>query len=149
MHIDLFVLCDAATDWMGKLNILGTFDTIQAAEVPAMHPHCTVAGRVRFQRIERGVHPMRITVVDSDGQPVVNPFEGELRANFPDALSSHAINFVITLQRLRFEKFGEYSIDLSIDGRQEASLPLTIRERPAPQAPPPPPDEPFERRRRS
>ncbi|MDB6032554.1 MAG: hypothetical protein JWM16_2892, partial [Verrucomicrobiales bacterium] len=38
MEIQVAVLCDAATDYQGKLNILGTFDTIFTAQMPAVHP---------------------------------------------------------------------------------------------------------------
>ena len=57
MHIEVFSLCDAATvDAGGKLNILGAFDTIWAANIPVVYPHFGVALRVRFNSIERGEH---------------------------------------------------------------------------------------------
>ena len=42
-------------------------------------------------------------------------------------------HLVILIQQLRLPKFGEYSIDLAIDGRQLGSLPLYVSqlERPA------------------
>jgi hypothetical protein len=43
MNIQVAVLCDAATDDNGKLNLLGAFDTIYARELPAIHPQCAVA----------------------------------------------------------------------------------------------------------
>ena len=52
MNVELFVLCDAATDYQGKLNILGTFDAIRAKEMPVVYPLCTVALRMRFQKTE-------------------------------------------------------------------------------------------------
>jgi hypothetical protein len=36
-------------------------------------------------------------------------------------------NFIVSIQQLRFEKAGHYSIDVAIDGRQEASIPLLIK----------------------
>ena len=38
MNIQVAVLCDAATDDNGKLNLLGAFDTIYAPQTPAVHP---------------------------------------------------------------------------------------------------------------
>ena len=49
MNIQVAVLCDAATDDNGKLNLLGSFDTIYAPQLPAVHPQCAVALRVTFQ----------------------------------------------------------------------------------------------------
>ncbi|UCD76413.1 MAG: hypothetical protein JSV91_05705 [Phycisphaerales bacterium] len=133
MEVEVFVLCDAATDERGKLNVLGTFDTIGARETPVIHPQCAIATRVRFERIERGEHRVKVTVADADGQLVLRPLETGLRVGFPDHQPSHPYNMILNLQRLKFERFGEFTIDLAIDGRQEASLPLFVTE----QKPPP------------
>jgi hypothetical protein len=52
MTIQVAVLCDAATEYNGKLNLLGTFDTVYAAQMPAHHPQCSVATRIAFERNE-------------------------------------------------------------------------------------------------
>jgi len=59
MNIELFVLCDAATDQQGKLNILGAFDSLWAQKVPVSHPQCAVALRIRFSKIEEGEHNIK------------------------------------------------------------------------------------------
>ena len=48
MNIQVAVLCDAATDDNGKLNLLGAFDTIYTQQLPAIHPQCSIALRVTF-----------------------------------------------------------------------------------------------------
>jgi len=51
MNIQVAVLCDAATDDNGKLNLLGAFDTIYTQQLPAVHPQCSIrAPRHFFQR---------------------------------------------------------------------------------------------------
>ena len=131
MEVEVFVLCDAATDNMGKLNILGTFDTIGAREIPVIHPQCAVATRIRYDRIERGEHRLKLTVADADGQLIVRPLETVMRVAFPDHQPSHPYNMILNLQRMKFEKFGEFTIDLAVDGRQESSLPLFVTEQQA------------------
>jgi len=37
------------------------------------------------------------------------------------------LNFVVNIQQLQFEKPGLYSIDVAVDGRQEASIPLLVQ----------------------
>jgi len=128
MIIEIFTLCDAATDSAGKLNILGVFDSIYAKEVPAMHPQCALGVRIRFERIERGEHAIQVNIVDTDGASVVPPLKGKLMVQFPDTASSHAFNMVLNMRGLKFEKFGPFAIDLEVDGRQEASLPIFVRE---------------------
>ncbi len=139
MKIETFVLCDAATDNAGKLNILGTFDSIHVRQVPAVHPQCSVAMRLRFGREERGEHRIRVNMIDADGRLVVPSLDGKLQVRMHEAVSSCAINAILNLQSVRFERFGEYSIDLQVDGVQLASLPLFVWQLPAqPPAQPPP-----------
>ena len=127
MNVELFVLCDAATDYQGKLNILGTFDAIRAKEMPVVYPLCTVALRMRFQKTEEGGHKIRISIADEDGKAIIKPVEANINVQIKSTpLSSIATNMVLNLQRLQFPEYGEYSIDLAIDGRHEASLPLYI-----------------------
>jgi len=136
MKVELFVLCDAATDYNGKLNILGTFDAIWAKAVPVVHPSCSVAARIRFSKIEEGGHTIRINIVDADGNAVIKPFETRGDISFSGAgVSSVATNIVINLHGLKFAAFGEYSVDLAVDGRQEASLPLHVNRLPESERP--------------
>jgi len=58
MHTELFVLCDAATDTLGKLNILGAFDAINAHQTPITHPMASIAARLRIERSDDGEHEL-------------------------------------------------------------------------------------------
>ena len=136
MDVEIFTLCDAATDTHGKLNILGTFDAIWSKQVPAVHPHCSVALRLRFYRVEEGEHKIRINIINEDGQliaPALNATTNIVFTNNPE--SSIVRNMAINIQGLKLETYGDYAIDLAIDGRQEASLPLRVRKPPEPTAP--------------
>ena len=127
MNVELFVVCEAATDHQGKINILGTFDSIQGGALPVVHPHCAVAVRLRFAKSEEGEHLIKINIIDEDGKPVVQPFETKGDVWFGDVpRTSIAVNMILNLQGLKFPSFGEYAVDLSIDGRHEASLPITV-----------------------
>ena len=129
MEIETFVLCDAATDYRGKLNLLGTFDTIYAAKLPVVWPHCALALRIRFSRIEEGRHPVRINFIDEDGQAILPPLDGAVEMKFPPGVSTSATNLIINMDRLKLPRMGEYSINLAVDGRQEKTLPLYVRKR--------------------
>jgi hypothetical protein len=132
MKIELFVLCEAATDYHGKLNLLGTFDSIWTKKMPAVHPHCAVALRLRFSKIEEGEHKIKINIVDADGRAVAPPFEANANIQLKDIPhTSIATNMILNLQGLKFKDYGEYAIDLSIDGRHEASIPLYANRVPA------------------
>ena len=127
MNIQIAVLCDAATDYGGKLNILGTFDTIITSQLPAVHPQCSIALRLAFSKIEEGSHKVKMNFVDEDGRLVMPSIDMPVDVVIPNELNFLVRNFVINIQQLKFEKPGQYSIDVAIDGRHETSIPLLVR----------------------
>lgn len=128
MDIQIVALCDAATDSHGKLNLLGAFDTINTQQLPAIHPQCSIALRIVFQKIEEGKHKLKLNFVDEDGKFVMPSIDIPVEVALPDDASFISRNFVINIQQLRFEKTGSYSIDVALDGRHEASIPLLVRQ---------------------
>ena len=73
MDVEAFILCDCATDQQGKLNILGAFDRLYTRKIPAVHPACAVAVRLRFSKFEEGEHTIKINLIDADGNPAGYP----------------------------------------------------------------------------
>ena len=130
MDIEAFLLCDCATDSIGKLNVLGAFDTIRAKQMPVIYPACTIAARIRFAKIEEGIHRIRINVIDADGKSVGPKIEDNINVRIPSNEDSFAANLILNIQRMKLENFGDYRVDLAIDGRQEASVPLKLRQVP-------------------
>ena len=128
MQLEIFALCDFAADYGGKLNIVGVFDSIYARQMPAVHPHCCVAVKLRFERIEEGQKKLRLSVGDDDGKAVLPPIEIAINVAMPPEVHTNAIQVVANIDGLRFETFGEFTIDLAIDGRHEGSIPLFVRQ---------------------
>ncbi len=126
MNVEIFALCDAATDYGGKLCLLGTFDCLHARQFPVVHPHCAVALRIRFDRIEEGAHPVRLRLVDEDGKAMGPSVDGTIAMRIPPETLSLCANLVLSINGMKFEKPGRYSMDLAIDHRHEKSLPLTV-----------------------
>ena len=136
MKVEIFTLCDAATaDAGGKLNILGSFDRINAAQVPVTHALCALAIKLRFERLEEGQKRVRISFMDSDGQAVMPTLDANTQVMFPPNEHSVTACLVLQIQQLKLPNYGEYSIDLGIDGRHEASIPLFLRPAPGQSAP--------------
>jgi len=136
MDIQSAVLCDAATDNNGKLNLLGTFDTIFTSQLPAIHPQCSIALRMTFNKVEEGHHKVKLNFVDEDGRSVMPPIEMPVDVQVPEETIFLSRNFIVNIQKLKFEKEGLYSIDIAVDGRQEGSVPLLVRVMPKAPAPP-------------
>jgi hypothetical protein len=129
MNVEIFSLCDAATNDFGKISMLGAFDTLHVESVPVVHPHCAIALRVRFRNIEQGEHKVEVRIIDEDGKHVIPSMKGSIHVVIPDTQTSASVNLILNLQGLKIDRFGEYSIDLAIDSREELSLPLFVKER--------------------
>lgn len=127
MDIQIAALCDAATDSAGKLNILGTFDTINAPQMPAIHPQCSIALRIIFHKIEEGAHKLKLNFVDEDGKPVMPSIEIPVDVAVPDDATFVSRNFIVNIQQLKFGQPGHYAIDIALDGRHEGSVPLLVK----------------------
>lgn len=126
MEIQVAALCDSAADYEGKLCLLGAFDTIVAATLPAIHPQCALALRIVFRKGEEGAHHLRLTFVDEDGQPVVPPLETPMDVALPPNFFFSARNVILNLQQLELPRSGFYEINLEIDGKPAISIPLQV-----------------------
>jgi hypothetical protein len=140
MEIDMALLADAATvDASGKLNILGIFDRITVAELPAHHPHLSLVLRVSASLGEAGLHKMEIVLQDPTGSRVMG-MNGEFHVGPGPALAGGQVRIpqVLNIERLVFPKAGRYAFNVSLDGEHQVSIPLFVQEirggRPAAQA---------------
>ena len=124
MDKEVFVLCEAATEMGGKLNLLGAFDHIYSKTAPAIHPQCAIVLRVRFYLIEKGDHKIRVNIVDEDGKQILPGLDAAISVDFPQHINSVVKNLIMNIHGLKLEKFGRYSVDFAINGRHESSLPL-------------------------
>jgi hypothetical protein len=130
MNIQVAVLCDAATDDNGKLNLLGAFDTIYTQQLPAVHPQCSIALRVTFSNEDEGSHKLRLNFVDADGRFIMPGIDLPVEVVLPGDSHFGTRNFIVNIQQLKFDLPGLYSIDISLDGKPHASIPLLVKHNP-------------------
>ncbi|MGC8990104.1 MAG: DUF6941 family protein [Verrucomicrobiia bacterium] len=128
MNLQIAVLCDAATDYGGKLNLLGTFDTIIVGGLPAVHPHCAVALRVVFDRGDEGKHMLRLCFVDEDGKPIMMPVEIPFEIVIPPDAFQLSRNFIVNIQHLQFSREGHYAINITLGDQLLAAIPLKVKQ---------------------
>ena len=127
MNIQVAVLCDAANEDSGKLNLLGSFDTIFAPQLPAVHPQCAVALRVTFMSGDEGDHELKLNFVDADGKSIMPPIEIPVAVSLPDDAHFLTRNFIVNIQQLKFAEEGLYSVDVRLDDKSQGNIPLQIK----------------------
>jgi hypothetical protein len=135
MNIQVAVLCDAATDDNGKLNLLGAFDTIYTQQLPAVHPQCSIALRVTFGHEDEGDHNLRLNFVDADGRSIMPPIPIPVKVTLTGDSHFGTRNFIVNIQQLKFENPGLYSMDVALDEHSQASIPMLIKYTPPTEAP--------------
>jgi len=128
MNVQAAVLCDAATqDGSSKLNILGAFDTIYAQQLPALHPQCAVALRATFAADDEGPHKLALNFINADGRSIMPPIELPVTVALPEDAHFLSLNFVLNIQQMQFPEAGLYSVDIRLDGKSQASIPLQVK----------------------
>ena len=125
MQLEILSLCDAATDYAGKLNLLGATDTIFAPTLPFKYPHCAIVMRFRVARIEEGEHVVKLMIMDMDGG-VIMDVNCQMNIRLKSGMSS-AVNLIMNINNLELKEAGEFSIEVAVDGIQMSSSPLFVR----------------------
>ena len=120
MDILVSTLCDFAADYQGKLCIQGGFDSLVARQFPVVHPVCAVALRICLTPEDEGTHG---TPLDKERMPIKINFPVPA---FPEGASFFTRNLIMNFQGLRFEKPGNYSIDLTVDGELASRVPFRV-----------------------
>ena len=124
LKLEIFTLCDSAVDYGGKICMLGAFDSVATAEAPYTVTHCAVVARMRFHRIEEGNHKLRVTLADQDGKMIMPNVDAQVGVRFTEKAQSATFNLVMQINGLKLDQFGEYTVDLAVDGVHHGSLPL-------------------------
>ena len=131
--LDFAFLADAAEAEPGrKFYVLGGgVDSIGAQTFPVVHPHLALLIRVLVHPTETGrAHDLEIRLIDSDGGELAK-MEGNFTAN-PGGPPGRElpINISLGMSNIRFEKPGDFSIELLVDNQHVKSLPLRVYEAP-------------------
>lgn len=111
----------------GCLSLCRTFDTITVDKFPYALPRLSVALRLLIRRSEVGEHKLNVSLADSDGKSLMG---GDLKINFQppaDSVTESSFSFALNAQNVNFPKPGDYVVDIVIDGRVEASIPIYAR----------------------
>lgn len=116
-------LCDyAAIDANGKPTIIGDFDRIHARSMPIQFPLFFVISKWSGYHGEYFTH--RVRVVSPSGQQVSSTEEVGVTMRARGADGSH-VN-IDSFMMVQFHEFGEYAIEILLDGNPVHILQLTV-----------------------
>ena len=134
MHIAFALFADAANlSQEGKLNILGVFDALQVASVPAVHPRANLVVRLKGTRADVGSHTVTLRWVNPTGKELWSS-TGELNVGTPPiGIMDLDLPLIASLD-LPIDAAGTYTLGIALDHHPTAEVRLMVRT--GPPAPP-------------
>ena len=137
MDVTLALLADGANVTQdGKLNILGVFNALGAANFPATHPQMYLVMRFEASRAEEGKSKnIEIQLADGDGNKL---FGVATTLVVPPGVPGQPIrmNHILALNGVRFPKAGDYVFNILVGDDQKAAIDLKLLEAKLEQRPP-------------
>ena len=128
---EILTFCFAARPGLqAELNILGATDMIFVPQFP-IAISCHIVAKLRFRKSEEGLKEIKISVIDSDGKELQPPPQTQqVPIQIPPDASSASAAIVVGIPSLQIPRAGEYEIGLTVNGRQEMTVPIFIRQVP-------------------
>jgi len=129
---EILTLCFAARPGaQGEINILGATDMILVQQFP-IAISCFIVGKLRFQKVEEGMKEIKFSIIDSDGNELQPPPPPQqIQIQIPPGAASAGAAIVVGIPNLHIPRPGEYEVNLAVNGRQEMTIPIFVRQVPA------------------
>lgn len=131
MEVSDLILADyAAANPGGKFTLVGAgFTNINARRIPCVHPLMFLLVRFKVTKQDIGRNKIVIRLVGEKG--AIFTAEGGMEVN-PEHNEEHQIPFVFPMVNTKFQAFGAYEFQVSINGDPPKTQILTVREEPQP-----------------
>ena len=126
MHISFALFADAANiSQEGKLNILGVFDAVQVAALPALHPRATLVVRLKGHREDVGAHALGLSWVNPRGSELWRS-QGEVNVGAPPPGVVEMDMPIVASIDLPIDQQGTFTMRVSLDQQIAAEIPLQV-----------------------
>ena len=127
MNLQLSVLCDFASDYNGKLCVIGAFDPLGARTFPVVHPQCSIALRLTFLPEDAGKHDFTVRCIAPDGTECIPPMPAQIEVAFNSSFIPFVSrNMIFTLQPVKFDRPGLHRWIIHHQGQPLATIPLRV-----------------------
>jgi hypothetical protein len=130
MHVSFALFADAANlSQEGKLNILGVFDAVQVATLPAVHPRAHLVVRLKGTRHDVGLHTMSLHWINPSGVELWSS-EGQIEITpMPPAVMEMDLPVIAPLD-LPLDEPGDYVMRIALNSEPRADVKLQVRAAP-------------------
>ena len=127
MHIAFALFADAANlSQEGKLNILGVFDALQVASLPAVHPRAHLVVRLKGTRADVGNHRVTLRWVNPGGKELWSS-TGELNVGMPPIGVNDLDLPLLASLDLPIDVAGTYTLGVALNDQPTAEVKLMVR----------------------
>lgn len=133
MNKDFAFICDFA-EASGKINALGIgFDVIYAAQLPARHSHFSLVVQLRASITETGQKIIQVNLIDEDGKDNIPPIQAQVNIPRTEGAPYSIGRFVMEFGNIEFKRYGSYSVSVTYEGNEIATIPFRVSAPPRPQ----------------
>jgi hypothetical protein len=127
MHVSFALFADAANlSQEGKLNILGVFDALQVAQLPAIHPRAHLVVHLKGTNADIGSHTVNFRWLSPNGSELWNS-SGDLNVGAPPPGAVEMDLPLIAQLDLPMDAAGAYTMAIAIDGDHTMDVPVHVR----------------------
>jgi hypothetical protein len=128
MKLLVAAVCEHAWVENGCLSMCRAFDTVNAEKFPYTLSRLSIALRILIRRSETGEHKVNLCLADPDGKKLMNT-EFNVNMQLPESsLTESSFSFALNGQNIIFPKQGDYVVDVLVDSRVEASIPVYVKQ---------------------
>lgn len=126
MYCSFALFADAANlSQEGKLNVLGVFDALHVASVPAVHPRATLVVRLKASPDDAGSHALSLSWTTPSGEELWSS-SGEVEVHAPPPGAMEVDIPVIAAIDLPIAASGVHTMRIELDGEVEAEVGLHV-----------------------
>ena len=116
----------------GKLNLMGVSNTINARTLPWLQPQMQVILQFEVGSADWETEKdISIELIDASGKQLSN-MPGKVKVTRPKEAKSFNMNWIMSINNMKFDNQGDYEFVIRLDGHIEKELPLRVNYMPPP-----------------
>lgn len=127
MHVSFALFADAANlSQEGKLNVLGVFDALHVASLPAVHPRAHLVVHFKGSGVDTGTHTVNFRWLSPSGHELWSS-TGDLNIGPPPPGVAEMDLPLIAQLDLPMDSVGAYTMAIAIDGNHTVDVGVQVR----------------------